>query len=1235
MEETITGQEEIDTINKNIKSKLFSRLLFCWTLPVFIKGLKRDLNLEDLQNNLKKYNSITLGNKFESKWKHQKDSKLNLLRSIFKMFGFKICMYGLILLVAEYTKLIQPFCLAKIMEFYVADKDSNKQQIYLCGFYVVLASFINVVLMQNYMFNTSILGMNIRVACSSLIYRKSLKLRSTSESTVGQVVNLLLNDVNRFDKVVTYFHYLWVAPLELATVVICVYINFGFLGTTGIIIIVLFIPVQIYLGKLSSKFRFKIAQKTDRRIVLVNEVISGIQLIKMYTWEKAFAVLISTARRFELKYIRLTSFIRGLHMSLSMFMNKTALHLCLVIYVITQNTTNVYFVFVITSFYNILKEPMNSQFPRAIALVSETWISINRINSFLINEEYSDDKKSTSKHGFVKLEDASARWLNNLNKYTVENINILAKSNELTAIIGAVGSGKSTILNIILKELNLNTGSVTVSGTISYSSQEPWLFTNNIRQNILFGSQYNSTRYQEVCRVCSLQDDFKFLPCGDRTIVGENGVTLSGGQKARINLARAVYRQADIYLLDNPLAAVDGKVAEEIFNKCLKEYLKDKCVVFVTNNLKFLRQCNQIYVLNRGKVEICGSYESLQKKNDFFNFFPTESIEEESKITNTNETEKAYGEPNLFLESRNTGNIFFKDYLNYFSYGKSITWTVVICFLFVFSQVFLSSADYFTLLWVKINNYTNNEQLINHCFLKNYFPPIFLLTIFLMIVATLLRSLLFMSFCVRISKNLHHAMLENVMETNMKFFHQNPSGRILNRFAKDMGAIDETLPQVFLNTLQVGFNVIGVILVVTLANYWLIIPSVMICTIFYVLRYVYLSSSRDIKRIESTSKSLVLHHTIPTMQGLSTIRAFGVQSIVTNEFDRQQNNHSAAYYNYLSCNASFGLWLDLLSVIFVASVTFSFLIFDDVIFSGNVGLAITQALSLTGIFQWGMKQWAEVDNQMISFERALEYTKLKHEEKELYIDPQESWPQSGQIIFKNLYLKYSEEHPYVLNNICFEVRAKEKIGIIGRTGSGKTSLITALLRLIDYKGDIFIDSVNTKSMSVKTLRSKISVIPQHPLLFAGTIRQNLDPYDQYRAADLNKALQDVGLKNNTESSLELDTIVVEKGANFSAGQKQLICLCRTLIKENRILILDEPTANIDPVTDNLIQNVICKKFEDCTILTIAHKVETIMNSDRILILDSGTLLDFDSPNNLLKSNQYIKEIIQSHVKTNL
>jgi len=468
----------------------------------------------------------------------------------------------------------------------------------------------------------------------------------------------------------------------------------------------------------------------------------------------------------------------------------------------------------------------------------------------------------------------------------------------------------------------------------------------------------------------------------------------------------------------------------------------------------------------------------------------------------------------------------------------------------------------------------------------------------------------------------------------MLFFETNPVGRIMNRFSKDMVVVDETLPAVFFDTVEIFLQLLGVLAVTCIESPYIIFPALCLLLGFYSLRRFYFRSASSIKRLEGIARGPIFTHLSTTFDGLTTIRAFKAEQTFRDKFDAFQDVHTSVWYLFLACSRTLGVYIDWVSIAFVIAVVGSF-ISSKAFSAAAVGLAVTSALTLTSMCQWGVRQSAEVSNQMISVERILDYWKLDQEaelESEPDYKPPDNWPTNGQITFNNLSMKYSPTSDHlVLKNINCIIKAKEKIGIVGRTGAGKSSLISSLFRLAEScEGYIEIDGLKTGNMGLHDLRKKISIIPQEPTLFHATLRKNMDPFGEYPDSDIWAVLQDVNLAEDLqENNMTLDLKISEGGSNFSVGQKQLVCLGRAILKRNRILILDEATANVDPETDEIIQRAIRDKFSTCTVLTIAHRLHTVMDSDRMIVLDAGRLIEFDEPIKLLNDpNSSLSQLVQ-------
>ncbi|GJQ84115.1 hypothetical protein Trydic_g12088 [Trypoxylus dichotomus] len=1362
--------------NPREKANPISILIFLYTLPTFWSGFKRDLEEKDLYETLNEHKSSYLGDKIELAWRKEEEraKKLqktpSLRRVLIKVFGFEFMFFGIVLAFIELAirlnqpvwlgmlvryfapisvdrhgehlaphatteersrnhsaqdeTMVQPIALGQLILYYTPNQTAiSKDEAYMYAAAVVLCSLVYVFIIHPYMMGMVHLGMKLRVACCSLIYRKALRLSKTAlgQTTAGQLVNLLSNDVNRFDIAVLFAHQLWVGPLETVVITYLMYLQIGISAVIGVAALLCFVPLQIWLGKKTSVLRLKTAIRTDERVRLMNEIISGIQVIKMYTWEKPFAHLVSLARKHEIRAITGASYVKGVLLSFIMFSTRIAIFISIFAYVLFDNKIYAEQVFVITSFYNILRQSMTVFFPQGIGQIAEANISIQRLNNFMLYDENKilchehklenlengsikdpdDEVKADPAHGDrnkgMTIKNITAKWTEASTDNTLTNFNMELRPGKLIAVIGPVGSGKTSLLHAILKELPVREGTIDINGEISYASQEPWLFAGTVRQNILFGLPMERARYKMVVKRCALERDFTLLPHGDKTIVGERGVSLSGGQRARINLARAVYKQADIYLLDDPLSAVDTHVGKQLFDGCISGYLREKMVVLITHQLQYLKEVDQIIILENGITKAQGTYNDLKNSGlDFAKLLQDESEDNEEKpetkaVTRqgsissmSSADEKTLDLPPGVDEQKSIGSVSGYVYNAYLKAGGNCCIIFMVTSLFFLAQFAASAGDYFITFWVnleqfrfdrnlKTNSNLNTSSTENNSSTYNFkqaSDSLFNSTFDLLkqpandttnlyslfdfdrdtciyiysgitlatIVISLARSFAFFKTCMRASRRLHDKMFESITRATMRFFNTNPSGRILNRFSKDMGAIDELLPSALIDCLQIGLTLLGIIIVVAVVNPWLLLPTCIVGFIFYLLRNFYLATGRSVKRLEGVTRSPVFSHLNASLQGLTTIRAFKAQEILAKEFDNHQDLHSCAWHIFLCTSRAFGFWLDLICVIYIAIVTMSFLVLGNEEFGGNVGLAITQSIGLTGMFQWGMRQSTELENQMTSVERVLEYTNIDREaalETEPGKKPRKTWPEKGKVEFSRLYLKYApEDHP-VLCNLNFVIQPKEKIGIVGRTGAGKSSLISALFRLTDTTGQIFIDDVDTEDLGLHDLRSKISIIPQEPVLFSGTMRKNLDPFDEYTDTVLWKALEDVELKEAVEDlAAGLNSKMSEGGSNFSVGQRQLVCLARAIVRNNKVLVLDEATANVDPQTDALIQTTIRKKFAECTVLTIAHRLHTVMDSDKVLVMDAGAMVEFDHPYILLQNEDgFLYGMVQKTGKT--
>ncbi|KAB0797840.1 hypothetical protein PPYR_08833 [Photinus pyralis] len=1226
-------------------------------IPTFLLGRTKDLEVSDLYHAYSSHQSKVLGDRIETAWAKEEEAaqKLNrkpsLKRVLIKLFACDYLVRGIISLIVEFPlKLFQPLLLGKLIAYFGGQESISKSAAYGFAAGVVGCAFLRILLTSPLMVSLLHMGLKIRVACCSLVYRKTLRLSKAAlgTTTVGQMVNLLSNDVNRFDVGIRFAHFLIIGPIQVIAATYFMYQQVGVSALFGVGVLLSYVPLQFTLAKLIAKFRFKMAYKTDERIRLMNEVISGIQVIKMYLHMGKAVHQISLVGsklihfRNEIGLIRSISLLRGVINSFFVFGTPFALFITFLSYVLFGKHITAEKVFVLNAFYNVIRLTMCSFFVRAVEQVSEVNVSLRRLNDFLLNDEKSqticnEAEINTSKDQII-ISHAIAKWSELMSSNIFVDLNVRVKRGSTVAIIGPVGSGKSSLLNLILKELPLTEGRLKVVGTVSLAAQEAWIFSGSVRQNILFDQPFNKVRYKEVVSVCSLSRDFELLSNGDSTIVGDRGVSLSGGQRARINLARAVYRHADIYLLDDPLSAVDTHVGRELFERCICGYMRDNTVILVTHQVQFLKEVDNIIIIEDGTVKAQGTYAQLQESGlDFakllHNQESTTKAEEETSFVSESHESYLSVENNQTLENSEEttkGTVSLDTYICYITAGAHWFFLLCIAALFIATQLISSFGDVLLSRWVTVEPY-RFANITNAKYQPRFWDNlstdtyiyIYTGTISTLITLSLARSLLFFTVCMRSSVKLHDSMFNNVIHATLRFFNTTPSGRILNRFSKDMGAMDELLPDAFLDYVQLSLSCCAIVSVIASVNPWLLVPTAPIAAVLYCLRRFYLATSRSIKRLEGVTRSPVFGHLNASLQGLTTIRAFEAEPTLTAEFDKLQDLHSSAWYLLISTTYAFAYWLDIICVIYIGIVTFSFFAFDDSPSGGNVGLAITQSITLVGLFQFTIRQSAETENQMTSVERILNYNKIE-QESTLDTHPPKDWPNKCAITFSDAFLYYFLHDPPVLTNLSFCIKPMEKVGVVGRTGAGKSSLINALFQLTDTSGLISIGAVNIKEISLKDLRSRMSIIPQEPVLFSGTMRTNLDPFDEYPDDALWKALAAVQLTETVrEQSLGLNSAVQEGGSNYSVGQRQLICLARAILRNNEILILDEATANVDPLTDAVIQTTIRRQFSQCTVLTIAHRLHTIMDSDKVLVMDAGTVVEFDHPYALLQNKNGI------------
>ncbi|XP_040281246.1 multidrug resistance-associated protein 4 [Bufo bufo] len=1252
-----------------------SKLFFCWLNSLFIVGHKKKLEEDDMYKVLPEDTSERLGEELQWYWESelqaaQKDGRVpRLTRAIIRCYWKSYSVLGFFTFIEESVKVIQPIFLGNVISYFEKydHSDADLASAYINAAALSVCTLLLAVFHHIYFYYVLRAGMKLRVAMCHMIYKKALRLSNTAmgQTTTGQIVNLLSNDVNKFDQVTIFLHFLWAGPLQAIAVTVLLWIEIGPSCLAGMAVLFILMPLQTILGKFFTSLRGKTATFSDTRIRTMNEVIAGMRIIKMYAWEQSFTDLVNEIRKNEISKVLQSSYLRATNLASFFVASKIIVFVTFATYVLLGNAISASKVFVAVSLYSAVRLTVTLFFPSAIERVSEAKVSIRRIKNFLLLDEVSklavEEPEKNEDNLLVQIQDLTCYWDTTLEMPTLQNLSCSVRPGELLAVIGPVGAGKSSLLSAILGELPKYKGFVDIRGRIAYVSQQPWVFSGTVRSNILFGKEYNQEKYERVLRVCALKKDMLQLEDGDMTMIGDRGVTLSGGQKARVNLARAVYQDADIYLLDDPLSAVDAEVGRHLFEKCISQALRKKLCILVTHQLQYLSAAKQILILKEGQMVGKGTFsELLQSGVDFASLLKSgeeeQSPTQDGPLVKKSARNRTFSESSVWSqdssvqsqkegvtdalptepvltavqeESRSEGTVGFKVYKKYFLSGSSYFMIFLLLLLNILAQVSYVLQDWWLSYWA---NEQENLNITTGANSSDPQPEKLDLNLYLgvyagLTVATIvfgfLRSLLMFHVLVSAAQALHNQMFSSLLKAPVLFFDRNPIGRILNRFSKDIGHLDDLLPFTFLDFMQVFLQILGVIAVAVAVIPWILIPLLPLVIIFYFLRRYFLETSRDIKRLESTTRSPVFSHLSTSLQGLWTIRAFKAEERFQQSFDEKQDLHSESWFLFLTTSRWLAVRLDAICALFVIAIAFGSLILSKTLDAGQVGLALSYAITIMGSFQWGVRQSAEVENLMISVERVMEYTQLEKEAAwESKKRPPPDWPNKGMIAFENVNFAYSLDGPLVLRHLTALIRPKEKVGIVGRTGAGKSSLIAALFRLAEPEGKIWIDRVLTSDLGLHDLRKNMSIIPQEPVLFTGTMRKNLDPFDKHTDDELWNVLEEVQLKEAIEELPgKMETQLAESGSNFSVGQRQLVCLARAILRKNRILIIDEATANVDPRTDELIQKTIRDKFANCTVLTIAHRLNTIIDSDKIMVLDSGRVKEYDEPFNLLQNKE--------------
>ncbi|WWC92185.1 uncharacterized protein L201_007139 [Kwoniella dendrophila CBS 6074] len=1222
------------------------------------------------------------------------------------------------------------------------------------------------------------------------------KTEKKSNADSGKVVNLMAGDTNRIGNTVSGGYYIYGAPFEIIVASVFLYNILGWSAFAGVVVLVVATPLNSFVSKRSVAITQELLKARDKRIGVMNELIGAIQFIKFFAWIEQWKNRAADARAKEMKQM-VRSLFNGIWFSL--LWSLAPIFVTLVSFfcyiVIAKRELTVSVAFTAISLFSMLRMPLNV-IPTFVVILLQAHVSVKRIEDFLAEDEVpdwvsslkrtSDPKdKAPAKIGF---ENASFRW--NTGKqsssatppsnataptsaessspqtststtaidsaeseeqeeayFSLSDLNIDFPIGKLSVITGPTGSGKTAVLIALLGEMELlngqsylpkNTTQVNDEGlrnSVAYAAQTPWLQQKSIKDNILFGENFDEDRYEMVLEACALNPDLDMLEDGDQTEIGAKGVSLSGGQKARVALARAVYSYTQHVLLDDPLAAVDSHTAKHLTDKCLNgSILKGRTVILVSHHVELLLPSSDYLVrILDGRVDAQGTPDELRAAKELEGLvaleeaevtkaeaiIAKEEVEDEVEVVETTEKKvkkKGPGKKLVQDEERAIGNVKWETYKLYIVAATYVTWVWTLLVLLLnqglsiaerwwlkvwgeaYTTKYTTHATLFTLFKPAVTDQTQyyhhtdvHQHVLHHTTnimtsnfsttptamkgITSRFPPAqtnpgFYLTAYTGIV---LGAALFgvASSAVgswssyRAAIHLHDRLLERVMRSTVRFFNVTPVGRIINRFSRDVETIDSSLNGALRTVIIYVASLIGAIVVVAAIVPWFLVPAAVISYLYYQYSVVYLRVGRSLRRLEATLKSPIFSGFAELLDGVISVRAFSVEARFMSQLCEQVDKTHQAFYYYWMMNRWLLLRFDVLGAVSVFLTTLFAL--SGAVPAGSAGMAIVSAQSFVSACYWVSRFWGQLEMDFNSVERVQEYLSLPQEPPSIIRSnrPPAYWPSTNNkdsfLSVRELEIKYAPDLPTVFKG-SFEIKAGEKIGLIGRTGSGKSTLAMSLLRFAEpYGGSIWLDGIDITKIGVDDLRSRITYIPQDAVLFSGTVRENLDPFNEHTDEELLDALSRVNLGTSDtppaskvpsrvpsskrlgalaaedalrpispapsgstaiggKSIISLTTEVSAGGSNFSQGQRQLVAMARALLRRSNLIIMDEATASVDFATDEAIQDAIRSEFKSSTLLTIAHRLSSVIDYDRLLVLSDGKVAEFDTPINLLRKD---------------
>ncbi|KAJ8445566.1 hypothetical protein Cgig2_012454 [Carnegiea gigantea] len=1263
-----TNVQKSETVSPYLKAGLLSKLNFSWVGSLISKGYKKTLDLEDVpplsgkDDVNESYEIFRCSLESSKSGSGRKVTAMVLVKALLSIIWGDVLLTGFYCLVYTLASYVGPSLIDTFVQ-YLNGKREFKNEGYVLVSTFFVAKLVECYGQRHWFVKVQVVGVRMKAVLMESIYNKALTVSCQSKQghTSGEMINLMSVDAERVGHFSWFMHDPWMVIVQVVLALVVLYRSLGLASVATLIATILIMLLNYPLSILLEKYQENLMESKDKRMKATSEILKNMRILKLQAWEMKFLSKICELRDNEngwlKKYLYNLAITTFVFWSAPTFISVITFCTCMIMGTPLESGK----ILAALATFRILQEPIYS-LPDTISVIIQTKVSLERIASFLCLENldpHTTEKLPTSMSELaVEIIEGNFSWDPSATSPTLKDINLRVNHGLRVAVCGIVGSGKSTLLSCILGEVPKISGTLRLSGSKAYVPQSPWIQSGKIVDNILFGREMDDEKYNRVLGACSLKKDLEILPFGDQTIIGERGINLSGGQKQRVQIARALYQDADIYLFDDPFSAVDAHTGSQLFKECLLGLLECKTVIYVTHQVEFLHAADLILVMKDGRILQAGKYNDiLASGTDFkalvgaheeaLSAFDSIEVGAMNPIHNkelgvTKASEESNGGQSDKIdettvpkgqlvqeEEREKGKVGFSLYWKYLTtaYKGALVPVILICQILF--QVLQILSNYWMAWATPVS--PDGAPAVNGTTLIIVYVALALGSAFCLLA----RSTLVVTAAYKTATSLFGKMHQCIFRAPMSFFDATPSGRILNRASTDQSAVDVNIPYLLAQFAFTTIQLLGIIVVMSQVAWQVFVIFIPITAISLWYQQYYLPSARELSRLIGVTKAPVIQHFAETISGAVTIRSFDQESRFCETSLKLINSYSQPAFYTAATMQWLSLRLDLLSSItFVCLLIFLVSIPVGLIDPGISGLAVTYGLNLNMLQGWMITHLCNMEKRMISVERILQYTCIPSEPP-LVIEgnrPDQLWPSCGDVKIQQLQVRYALHMPLVLRGITCTFQGGKKTGIVGRTGSGKSTLIQALFRIVEpASGQIIIDGVNVSSIGLHDLRSRLSIIPQDPTMFEGTIRSNLDPLEEYSDEQIWDALDKCQLGDEVrKKEAKLESPVTENGENWSMGQRQLVCLGRVLLKRSKVLVLDEATASVDTATDNLIQQTLREHFSNSTVIIIAHRITSVIDSDMVVLLSDGLVEECDSPLRLLenKSSLFAKLVAE-------